>query len=133
MMAKGGLIASSPTKEGIEKLIGDYYYSKNISLKKLDDKDEYEVSNSKGKINGVKVIVKKGRYRFVYFDKMAMGGTFAAGVKSIEKRLVGTKVNPKYQKEYGKTYDKAEAHEAASKIKGKMRALELAKKYKKKK
>jgi len=132
-MAKGGLIASSPTKEGIEKLIGDYYYSKNISLKKLDDKDEYEVSNSKGKINGVKVIVKKGRYRFVYFDKMAMGGTFAAGVKSIEKRLVGTKVNPKYQKEYGKTYDKAEAHEAASKIKGKMRALELAKKYKKKK
>jgi len=132
-MAKGGLIASSPTKEGIEKLIGDYYYSKNISLKKLDDKDEYEVSNSKGKINGVKVIVKKGRYRFVYFDKMAMGGTFAAGVKSIEKRLVGTKVNPKYQKEYGKTYDKVEAHEAASKIKGKMRAMELAKKYKKKK
>ena len=132
-MAKGGLIASSPTKEGIEKLIGDYYYSKNISLKKLDDKDEYEVSNSKGKINGVKVIVKKGRYQFVNSDKMAMGGTFAAGVKAIEKRLVGTKFNPKYQKEYGKTYDKAEAHEAASKIKGKIRAMELAKKYKKKK
>jgi hypothetical protein len=132
-MAKGGVIASSTTKEGIEKLIGDYYYSKNISLKKLDDKDEYEVSNSKGKINGVKVIVKKGRYQFVESDKMAMGGTFAAGVKAIEKRLVGTKVNPKYQKEYGKTYDKAEAHEAASKIKGKMRAMELAKKYKKKK
>jgi hypothetical protein len=233
-MAKGGVIASSPTKEGIEKLIGDYYYSKNISLKKLDDKDEYEVSNSKGKINGVKVIVKKGRYQFVESDKMAeggmakggevekivntlysrydfinddynwkskllemlgkpsyeayeiyqslnnsqkkqvlqelyemdndmgsdgdgdietskenleillddsknakpkleKGGTFAAGVKAIEKRLVGTKVNPKYQKDYGKTYDKAEAHEAASKIKGKMRAMELANKYKKKK
>ena len=267
MMAKGGVIASSPTKEGIEKLIGDYYYSKNISLKKLDDKDEYEVSNSKGKINGVKVIVKKGRYQFVNSDKMAeggmakggevidklwqgyseailfteidldtdepldsnysisdfdsktvkdskemlskfyndnkdaiiksgldlsivgndvwytrsgqgagffdhsleddiekkliagakalgeypsvetydgkisvrggrvfkKGGTFAEGVKAIEKRLVGTKVNPKFQKEYGKTYDKAEANEAATKIKGKIRAMELAKKYKKKK
>ena len=132
-MAKGGVIASSPTKEGIEKLIGDYYYSKNISLKKLDDKDEYEVSNSKGKINGVKVVVKRGRYQFINSDKMARGGIFAEGVKAIEKRLVGTKVNPKYQKQYGKTYDKAEAHEAASKIKGKMRALELAKKYKKKK
>jgi hypothetical protein len=64
---------------------------------------------------------------------MAMGGTFAAGVKAIEKRLVGTKVNPKYQKDYGKTYDKAEANEAATKIKGKIRAMELAKKYKKKK
>ena len=65
--------------------------------------------------------------------KMAKGGTFAAGVKAIEKKLLGTKVKPKYQKEYGKTYDKAEAHEAASKIKGKIRAMELAKKYKKKK
>jgi hypothetical protein len=73
-----------------------------------------------------KISVRGGRV----FKK---GGTFAEGVKAIEKRLVGTKVNPKYQKDYGKTYDKAEAHEAASKIKGKMRALELAKKYKKKK
>jgi hypothetical protein len=218
-MAKGGVIASSETKEGIEKLISDYYYSSKISLKKVDNKDEYEVSNSKGKINGVKVVLKRGRYQFINSDKMAkggilklgdkfgnysvtlydpiryddlgsssggrvklvnqedfdtlliqydhalrggewfiskdrtkyvgknpyevieklnlekmaMGGTFASGVKAIEKRLVGTKVNPKYQKDYGKTYDKAEAHEAASKIKGKIRAMELAKKYKKKK
>jgi hypothetical protein len=132
-MAKGGVIASSETKEGIEKLISDYYYSSKISLKKVDNKDEYEVINSKGKINGVKVVLKRGRYQFINSDKMAMGGTFAEGVKAIEKRLVGTKVNPKYQKDYGKTYDKAEAHEAASKIKGKMRAMELAKKYKKKK
>ena len=73
-----------------------------------------------------KISVRGGRV----FKK---GGTFAAGVKAIEKRLVGTKVNPKYQKDYGKTYDKEEAHEAASKIKGKMRAMELANKYKKKK
>lgn len=73
-----------------------------------------------------KISVRGGRV----FKK---GGTFAAGVKAIEKRLVGTKVNPKFQKEYGKTYDKQEANEAATKIKGKMRAMELAKKYKKKK
>jgi hypothetical protein len=79
MMAKGGVIASSTSKEGIEKLIGDYYYSKNISIQKIDNKDEYEVSNSKGKINGVKVVVKKGRYQFVNSDKMDFGGMMAKG------------------------------------------------------
>jgi len=81
MMAKGGVIASSTSKEGIEKLIGDYYYSKNISIQKIDNKDEYEVSNSKGKINGVKVVVKKGRYQFVNSDKMDFGGMMAKGGK----------------------------------------------------
>jgi len=78
-MAKGGVIASSTSKEGIEKLIGDYYYSKNISIQKIDNKDEYEVSNSKGKIDGVKVVVKKGRYQFVNSDKMDFGGMMAKG------------------------------------------------------
>ena len=41
--------------------------------------------------------------------------------KQIEKKLEGTKVNPKYQKDYGKTYNKKEAHEAATNIKGAMR------------
>jgi hypothetical protein len=77
--AQGGVISSSTTKEGIEKLIGDYYYSKNISLRKLDDKDEYEVYNSKGKINGVKVVLNKGRYQFVESNKMAQGGHMEHG------------------------------------------------------
>jgi type I restriction-modification system DNA methylase subunit len=76
---RGGVISSSTTKEGIEKLIGDYYYSKNISLRKLDDKDEYEVYNSKGKINGVKVVLNKGRYQFVESNKMAHGGYMEEG------------------------------------------------------
>ena len=82
--AKGGVIGSSNTKEGIEKLIGDYYYSKNISLKKIDDKNEYEVSNSKGKINGVKVVLSKGRYQFVESDKMAMGGKLIDKQKNLD-------------------------------------------------
>ena len=52
---------------------------------------------------------------------MADSGTFDEGVKAIEKKLEGTKVNPKYQKDYGKTYNKKEAHEAATNIKGAMR------------
>jgi hypothetical protein len=64
---------------------------------------------------------------------MAAGGTFEQGVKAIEKKLTGSKVAAKYQSLYGKKYDKKEAHVAATKIKGSMRALELAKKHKNKK
>jgi hypothetical protein len=71
--AKGGIIGSSPTLDGIKKIIGNYYYSNNISLQKINDTDEYEVHNAKGKINSVKVIEKKGRFQFV--NVMAEGGT----------------------------------------------------------
>jgi hypothetical protein len=79
MMAKGGIIATSPSLEGIKKIISNYYYSSNISLKKNEDSDEYEVHNAKGKINSVKVIEKKGRFQFV--NKMADGGMMAKGGK----------------------------------------------------
>lgn len=56
-------------------------------------------------------------------------------VKAISSSLEGTKVKPKYQKQYGKRYDKAEATEAATKIAGAMTAKERRKsilsKYKK--
>jgi hypothetical protein len=77
MMASGGIIATSPSLEGIKKIISNYYYSSNISLKKNEDSDEYEVHNAKGKINSVKVIEKKGRFQFV--NKMADGGMMAKG------------------------------------------------------
>lgn len=74
-MAKGGVIGSSPTKEGIEKVIGKYYYSSSISLHQRGDTNEYDVHNAKGKVNGVKVVEKKGRYQFVEDkEKMADGG-----------------------------------------------------------
>jgi hypothetical protein len=71
-MAKGGIIASSTSLEGIKKIIGNYYYSPNITLQKINDTDEYEVHNAKGKINSVKVIQKKGRFQFI--NVMADGG-----------------------------------------------------------
>jgi len=58
---------------------------------------------------------------------MAKGGgvgrkTFAQKVKAVEKTLVNKKVKPKYKRKYGKTYDKSEAHEAATNIIGKQKA-----------
>lgn len=70
-------------------------------------------------------------------SRMGEGGpaTFDDKVKAISSSLEGTKVKPKYQKQYGKRYDKAEATEAATKIAEAMTAKERRKsilsKYKK--
>jgi hypothetical protein len=82
-MARGGLIASSKSLDGIKKIIEDYYYSSNISLKKMQDIDEYEVYNAKGKIDSVKVIEKNGRFQFISKSIMAEGG--AVGEKVFQK------------------------------------------------
>jgi hypothetical protein len=68
-------------------------------------------------------------------NKMAMGGKvkFADKVKSIQSSLLKRKkVAPSVQKDYGKTYNKAEAKEAATRIVGAMTAKErlMAKKKK---
>jgi hypothetical protein len=48
--------------------------------------------------------------------------TFAQKAKAISKNFEGKQVEPKYQKEYGKTYDKAEAKEVGNKIAGSQKA-----------
>lgn len=63
------------------------------------------------------------------FAKGGKASTFVEGVKAIQKKLTGTLVPKKYQKEYGKKYDSKEAKTAAQKIKGSQRAKELIKKY----
>jgi hypothetical protein len=70
----GGIIATSRTLNGIKKIIEDYYYSSNISLKKIDNTNEYEVNNAKGKIDSVAVIEKKGRFIFLNKYKYEQGG-----------------------------------------------------------
>ena len=77
-MAKGGqLLASSPTLDGIKDIVSKYYYSSNIRLDRMGDTNLYEVSNAKGKINGVKVEFSKGRYRFL--STMKDGGVMDDG------------------------------------------------------
>lgn len=57
------LLATSPTLEGIVKLIGKYYYSNNISLSELSP-GNFTVSNARGVVPGVCVKLVKGRFRF---------------------------------------------------------------------
>ena len=51
------LLASSPTIEGIEKMINKYFYSTSYKVHK-----DLSISNSKGLFTKVFVIFKKGRY-----------------------------------------------------------------------
>jgi hypothetical protein len=53
-------ICTSPTKEGIIKLINEYYYSTTFTV----NFETGEVSNSKGIVKDAKVQYKKGRYIF---------------------------------------------------------------------
>jgi hypothetical protein len=69
----------------------------------------------------------KAEIKDLFESTMAKGGTFVQGVKAIEKQLTGKKVPGKYQSKYGKKYNKTEAHEAATNIKGAMAAKEKIK------
>ena len=62
--------------------------------------------------------------RYGYFKIMLSGGktTFKEKATAIAKNFKGKKVEPKYQKEYGKVYDKAEAKEVGNKIAGSQKA-----------
>lgn len=53
-------------------------------------------------------------------NKMATGGkvSFKEKARAIAKNFEGKRVEPKYQKEYGKVYDKTEAKEVGNKIAG---------------
>ena len=58
-------------------------------------------------------------------NKMYAGGgklTFSEKAKAIAKNFEGKRVEPKYQKEYGKVYDKKEAKEVGNKIAGSQKA-----------
>lgn len=62
--------------------------------------------------------------KFDFKDKMLTGGkvTFKEKARAIAKKFEAKRVEPKYQKEYGKVYDKAEAKEVGNKIAGSQKA-----------
>ncbi len=80
----GNLLGSAPSLDSVKKLISQFYMGSTISLHQIGDSDEYEVHNLKGKINGVKVVKNKGRYRFISENKFSKGG----GVGMDENRLM---------------------------------------------
>jgi hypothetical protein len=67
--------------------------------------------------------------KFKGFEKMADGGSigFEALSKKVASRYAGKNVKPKYQKEYGKTYDKAEAKEVGDKVAAKVYRMQQGK------
>jgi hypothetical protein len=78
-------------------------------------------------------VVKGGRRTDTNYSKGAgygKGGKlgFKGLSQKVAKRYVGQKVAPKYQKEYGKTYDKAEAQEVGNKVAAKVYRAQLSNK-----
>jgi len=125
--AKGGLLNSAKsllnkTKESVKS---GYNKSKKYTEQKIHDKKRdiaYNVLQStRNKVRDKKESqILKEASNIVDANYEKGGTTFKDKVSAITNRLNGTKVKPKYKKEYGSTYDKKEAKEAATKIAGKM-------------
>lgn len=97
---------------------------------------DLKITNYTIKINnGSEIMTSNTKEIEVNPDKMAMGGKvkFEDKVKAVKESLLKRKkVSPKVQKDYGKTYDRKEALEAAKRIVGAQTAkYELKKKFKK--
>jgi len=67
--------------------------------------------------------------KFNGFEEMASGGKigFEALSKKVASRYAGKNVKPKYQGEYGKTYDKTEAKEVGDKVAAKVYRMQQGK------
>lgn len=67
--------------------------------------------------------------KFNGFEEMASGGKigFEALSKKVASRYAGKNVKPKYQGEYGKTYDKSEAKEVGDKVAAKVYRMQQGK------
>ena len=63
---KATLLGSSATLDGIKSIITKFYYSEKdlISV----SPNEWQIIGKNGVINGMRVILKKGRYRFESID-----------------------------------------------------------------
>ena len=66
-MPKGKMIGSDGSLDGIKSGIAKYFYSPNIELKPAGE-GIWQVVNSKGPIDGTRVVEKGGRFRFEMFD-----------------------------------------------------------------
>ena len=97
------------------KLLGYTMYERNGA---------YQVTRT---IDGNEINVSKTFENFFPYkskSKYAGGGkvTFSEKAKAIAKNFEGKRVEPKYQKEYGKVYDSKEAKEVGNKIAGSQKA-----------
>ena len=86
-MIKGGkVLASSSTKEGIIKLIGQYLYGSTITLVETDNDKIFEVHNKKGKTSFY-VEFSRGKYRFIQPSMFANGGEVNSSTQKLIEEL----------------------------------------------
>ena len=113
--AKGGFMYEIEKKGHVLTPSESYISAKNVEDLKKRIKEKH------GSLDGISAKRKGGSGAFYHVNIHEKGGEFTFKQKSnaVAKRLEGEKVPAKYQSEYGKTYSKEEAHEAADKIIGK--------------
>lgn len=107
---KEGALRTEAKREGLIK--GEEKLSKT-DLKKLEAKGGKTAKRARLAMTLSKM---KGGGKTKSFKEM----TFKEKSASIQAKLKGSKVSPKYQKLYGKTYDSKEAKQAADAITGKI-------------
>jgi hypothetical protein len=136
-MAKGGEMSDEKMtlklqkefegKDLFDDEIVDEYVVKQFDYSEDSDNIEKFIRMKKNKFYVVPFDNQDDSYYYILVpkDKMARGGKlksnaakFSDKVKAISKKLAGTKVPKKYKKDYGATYDKQEANEAARRISG---------------
>ena len=93
----GEVLASSSSKEGINKLIEQYLYGSTIKLVQTDNDKIYEVHNKKGKTSFY-VEFSRGKYKFIQPSKFNGGGGVGEPYDSMTKYQI--------EKEYKKLNEK---------------------------
>ena len=63
---KTTLLGSSATLDGIKAVIAKFYYSEKDLIPVAPD--EWQIIGKNGALNGVRVVLKKSRYRFESID-----------------------------------------------------------------
>jgi hypothetical protein len=143
-MADGGMVDPMATVKEIARLTG----ARPIAIAEWGDRNNINLfivlkDLKSKKIKGMDIVnalVGKPNNKYqkellAKYSRMADGGKvkFADKVKSVQESLLKRKkVSPKVQKDYGKTYSKAEAKESAQRIVG-SRMAQLKEKMAKKK
>lgn len=103
------------------KNYGQRTLSNSFDYRKLELKNNKDITIDRPTYKGQSS--KFVTYReLVLLNKGGGKTTFKEKATAIAKNFEGKKVEPKYQKEYGKTYDKAEAKEVGNKIAGSQKA-----------
>lgn len=113
-----------PASKRLANKFSKKYHEPYLVTVEKGNQDKMNVRTARGFYEYPKEYQDAHEVLYATIEKMNEGGkvTFAQKAKAIAKNFEGKQVEPKYQKEYGKTYDKAEAKEVGNKIAGAQKA-----------